>query len=274
MIDARRSPLARRPFSLCIITLNEAANLRRCIGSVTFADEVVVLDCGSTDGTAELARELGARVEVEPFRGHVQQKRRAVELARHDWVLCLDADEEVSAPLAAEIERALGEDGCSGYELPRKTHYLGRFIEHGGWWPEYRLRLFDRRRGGWTGHDPHDRVEVEGGVRQLRGPLHHFNYRDVRHHLDKVNSYTSIMAQGMRERGRRFSYAALLLRPPGRFLKMYVVRRGFLDGWRGFLIAAIGGFYVFLKYAKLWELTRVDPQIGQEGPPDPASDAG
>ena len=255
--------------SLCIITRNEEANLERCLRSASFADEIVVVDSESDDRTVDVARRLGARVVVEPFRGHVQQKARAVELASHRWVLCLDADEELSEALRREIERLHdSEPGpVAGYELPRKTHYLGAFIEHGGWWPEFRLRLFDRQAGGWTGHDPHDRVEVEGAVQRLQGPLYHYNYRDLRHHLDKVNSYTSIMAKGMLERGKRPSLAAALLRPPGRFLKMFVLKRGFLDGWRGFVVATIGAFYVFLKYAKLWELARQQQGGPERGHP-------
>jgi hypothetical protein len=197
-------------------------------------------------------------VFVEPFRGHVAQKSRAVELARHSWVLCLDADEEVSPELRASIERALSraDDGVAAFELARKTCYAGRFVLHGGWWPEWRVRLFDRARGRWTGTDPHDRVEVDGRVERLEGALHHYAYRDLEHHLAKANAYTSTMARGLLARGVRFSWLDLLMRPPARFLRMYLLRRGFRDGARGFLLASIGAFYVFLKYAKLWELTR------------------
>jgi len=248
----------RRPFSLCVIARDEESNLPRCLASASFADDVVVLDSGSTDRTVERAKAAGARVFVEPFRGHVAQKARAVELARHGWVLCLDADEEISPELRASIERALARpDGeVAAWELARKTCYAGRFIEHGGWWPEWRVRLFDRARGRWSGEDPHDRVEVEGRVGRLEGALHHFAYRDLDHHLAKVNAYTTTMARGLLARGVRFSWLDLLLRPPARFLRMYLLRRGFLDGARGLLLAAVGAFYVFLKYAKLWELTR------------------
>ncbi len=247
----------RPPLSLCIIARDEEANLPRCLASARLADDVVVLDSGSTDRTVEIARAAGARVFVEPFRGHVRQKARAVELARYDWVLCLDADEELSPELAASIERALqGADAaCGGFELARKTCYAGRFIEHGGWWPEWRLRLFDRRRGGWTGDDPHDRVELAAAsVGRLDGALHHYAYRDLAHHLEKVNRYTSTMAQGLVARGRPFRRCDLLFRPAARFLRMYVVRAGFRDGVRGFVLAVIGAFYVFAKYAKRWEL--------------------
>jgi glycosyltransferase involved in cell wall biosynthesis len=248
----------RRPFTLCVITRDEERNIARCLASGSFADDVVVLDSGSTDRTVELAKAAGARVFAEEWRGHVAQKARAVELAKHPWVLCLDADEEISPPLRAAIETALAapENGVAAYELARKTSYAGRFIEHSGWWPEWRVRLFDRARGRWTGEDPHDRVEVAGRVVKLEGALHHYAYRDLDHHLGKVNRYTTTMAHGLAERGVEFRWLDLVLRPPARFLRMYVLRRGFLDGGRGLILAAIGGFYVFLKYAKLWELTR------------------
>ncbi|MBL8841217.1 MAG: glycosyltransferase family 2 protein [Planctomycetes bacterium] len=250
------------PVSLCVITRDEEQRLARCLASAPFAADIVVLDSGSTDRTVALAQAAGARTFVEPFRGHVAQKARAVELARHDWVLCLDADEELSPELAAAVVRVLSapRDAVAGYELARKTCYAGRFIEHGGWWPEWRLRLFDRRRGGWTGRDPHDRVEVAGGpVARLDGALFHYAYRDLEHHLDKVNRYTTTMAAGLAEHGKRFRWSDLLFRPLARFVRMYLLRRGFLDGGRGFLLATIGAFYVFLKYAKLWERQRGTP---------------
>jgi glycosyltransferase involved in cell wall biosynthesis len=255
--------LARRPFSLCVIAFNEEQNLPRCLASAAFADDVVVLDSGSTDRTVELARARGARVFSEPFRGHVAQKNRAIELARHPWVLALDADEEVTPQLRAAIERALEGDAaaCAGYALARKTCYAGRFIEHGGWWPEWRVRLFDRARARWGGEDPHDRIVADGAIARLDGALHHYAYRDIAHHLEKVNRYTSTMAAGLAARGVKFGAGQLLLHPPAHFLKMYVVRRGFLDGWRGFVLATIGAFYTFLKYAKLWELQRATASV-------------
>jgi len=264
--------LARRPFSLCVIAHNEEQNLPRCLASAAFADDIVVLDSGSTDRTVELARSRGARVFVEPFRGHVGQKNRAIELAAHPWVLALDADEEVTPALRASIEAALGDERATvaGYALARKTSYAGRFIRHGGWWPEWRVRLFDRARARWGGEDPHDRIVAEGEVGRLDGALHHYAYRDLSHHLEKVNRYTSTMAAGMAKRGVRFGASHLLLHPPAHFLKMYVLRRGFLDGWRGFILATIGAFYTFLKYAKLWELQRKARPASRD--PRPASE--
>jgi glycosyltransferase involved in cell wall biosynthesis len=247
--------------SACIITKNEARHIAACIGSLSFADEVVVVDAESTDDTARIARELGARVISQPFLGHVRQKQLAVDAAANDWVFCIDADERVDAAQAGGIAAALAaqDDGIAGYEVARHVHYLGRPIDHGGWWPEWRLRLFDRRRGRWTGTDPHDRVEVDGRTRRLPGELLHFNYRDLAHHAEKINAYTSIMADRAVQAGRRFRWIDLLVRPPARFLRMYVLRGGFRDGARGFLLAWMASFYVFLKYAKLWEHANAPP---------------
>ena len=240
--------------SLCVITLNEADNIQRCLQSVPFAAEKIVLDSHSTDATVSLAEQHGAKVWIEDFRGHVQQKQRALELASQPWVLCLDADEELSPELSAEIQALLARGPeRDGYELPRKTNYLGQFIEHSGWWPEYRLRLFDRSKGHWAGANPHDHVELNGTRGRLRAPLYHYNYRSLSHHLETVNRYTTTMAAEKLAAGKRFRARDLIFRPPGRFLKMYVLRRGFLDGWRGLVLASIAAFYVFSKYAKMWE---------------------
>jgi len=248
----------RRPVSACIISRDEALHIADCIASVSFADEVVVVDSGSTDRTREIAHELGARVIEQEFLGHVLQKQLAVDSAAHDWVFCIDADERVDPALASEIEAALSSrDDVPGYEVARHTFYLGRFIDHGGWWPEWRLRLFDRRRGRWGGTDPHDHVELEGSSRRLGGEMTHFNYRDLSHHVTKIDAYSTIIAARRVEAGERASILKLLTRPPFRFLKMYVLKGGFRDGARGFIVAWMGAFYVFMKYAKLWERRHV-----------------
>ncbi|MFH2000842.1 MAG: glycosyltransferase family 2 protein [Planctomycetota bacterium] len=242
--------------SLCVITLNEADNLNDCLASAAWADERLVVDSGSTDSTLEIAGRHGCRILHQDFLGHVKQKEFAVRSAAHEWVLCLDADERLQEGAEQEIRAVLAAPACreeSGYFFPRHTFYLGGWINHGGWWPEYRLRLFNRDRGGWTGIDPHDRVEVQGGTRRLKSEIIHFNYRDLSHHMEKVNAYTSIMADRRFKAGKSASLVKMVFNPFGRFLRMYFLRRGFLDGRKGFVIAVIGAFYVFLKYAKLWE---------------------
>lgn len=248
----------RRKLSVCIIARDEAGNLPRCLDAVSFADEIVVVDSESTDATREIATARGCTVIVQPFLGHVKQKQFAIDRASHDWVLCVDADEVVDDALRASVLAALADaKPAAGYEVNRHTFHLGAFIDHGGWFPEWRLRLFDRRRGGWRGIDPHDRVEVEGEVRRLAGELRHYAYRDLSHHLAKIDSYTSIIAREKDEAGKRPRWSDFVLRPPARFLRMYVLRGGFRDGVRGLILAGVGACYVFLKYAKLWELQNV-----------------
>jgi glycosyltransferase involved in cell wall biosynthesis len=245
------------PVSCCIITYNEEDDLEDCLKSVSWADEIVVVDSHSTDGTVEIARRYTDRVIDHDFEGHVQQKNYAIDQAKNEWVLCVDADERVTDELKEEILEVTKDPGeLSGASMPRLTWYLGRFVRRGGWYPDRKLRLFRRDRGRWTGRNPHDRVEVEGPVRALRGDLLHYSYRDIADHLSTVNSFTTIMAEAMMEEGWKSRLIDLVFRGPFKFLKMYVLKGGFLDGKAGLVIAAISSYYVFLKYAKLWELER------------------
>ncbi|MHC4820617.1 MAG: glycosyltransferase family 2 protein [Planctomycetota bacterium] len=250
--------MARRPLSVCIITLNEEENLPACLESVSWADEVVVVDSHSTDGTRELAEKAGARVIEHDFEGHIQQKNHAVEQATHDWVLCLDADERTTPELAKSIQAALesgdGDGGPAAYSFPRRTWHLGRWIRHGGWYPDRKIRLFDRRRGEWGGRNPHDHVKVQGDVERLSGDLLHYSYRDLSAHLKQIDFFTTIAARDKHERGERFRLHRLVLRPVGKFLRMYLLKSGWMDGAAGFILAVTGAYYVFLKYAKLREL--------------------
>lgn len=256
----------RVPLSVCIITLNERDNLPRCLASVAgLATQIVVVDSHSSDGTQQVARDAGALVIERDFRGHVDQKSFALAQAGEDWVLCLDADEWLDDSLRVEVQRvidgAVGESAF-GYELNRRTEYLGAWIDHCGWSPEWRLRLVRRGSAGWTGADPHDHLEVRGRTARLPGRLCHRPYRNIGEHVAKVNRYTETMAESRHAAGERCSLAKLVLRPVGRFWRMYALQAGFLDGWRGLLVCAMGAFYVFLKYAKLRGLT----QRGAEPP--------
>jgi len=248
----------RIPVSACIVAMNEEDRLGACLDSLDWCDELVVVDSHSSDQTRELAAARGARVIERDWPGHVAQKEFAVRAARHDWVFCIDADERVSPELRAAIEseRARGFAGAGGYEVSRVSSYLGRWIRHGTWYPDWKLRLFDRRVGGWAGRDPHDHAQVSGVVRRLGGELRHDPYRSLDEHLRTIDRYTSIMAEEMRGEGRRARFRDVILRPPARFLVFYVLRRGFLDGWRGLLLAYLAAHYVRLKYAKLWVAAR------------------
>jgi len=244
--------------SACIIAKDEADGIADCVKSVSFCDEVLVLDSGSRDGTPSIARGAGAKVVETDWPGWVAQKQRAVTMAEHDWVLSLDADERVDARLREAIERlrAGAEPSAAAFEMTRHVHYLGRWIDHGGWYPEWRVRLFDRRRAKWGGIDPHDRVETPGPVVRLpEGEIHHFTYRSIAEHLRQIDRLTTDAAREKVAAGKRGSLLGMCLRPPARFLKMYVLRGGFLDGRAGFVLAVLGSYYVFLKYAKVWELS-------------------
>lgn len=243
----------RAPLSACIIAMDEEERIGACLESLAFCDEVVVVDSHSSDRTRELAAARGARVIERDWPGHVAQKEYAIRAAAHEWVLCVDADEQLSPELRAQIVRLQerGFEGAQGWRFPRCSEYLGRWIRHGTWYPDRQLRLFDRRRGRWGGRDPHDRVELDGRVGELSGELLHRPYRTLAEHLETIESYTSLMARGMWERGERASALDLLTHPLARVLRFYVLKRGFLDGWRGLLLALLAGWYVFLKYAKL-----------------------
>ncbi len=246
--------------SVCIITLNEEENLPRCLNSVEgVATQIVIVDSLSTDRTEEIAQEAGAEFHKQEFQGHVLQKQTALEKASEDWVLCLDADEWLDEDLKEAVSRIVsGEEGDSadGYEVNRRVSYLGSWIDHSGWSPQWRLRLIRRGKGHWAGTDPHDRLEAEGTTKRLKGRLCHQPYKSLSDHLGKVNRYTDIMVAEWREKGEGASLFRLLTRPPARFLRMYLLRLGFLDGWRGLVLAVMGSFYVFLKYAKRFAVGR------------------
>jgi glycosyltransferase involved in cell wall biosynthesis len=251
--------MARVPVSVCIITKDEERNLPECLASVAWADEILVVDSGSTDRTREIAVAAGARVVLREFPGHIEQKNFAVGQAKHDWVLGIDADERLTPALSASVQRALGAtDGKAGFECARLTFHCGHPIRHGGWYPDRKLRLFDRRRGTWGGRNPHDHVQVDGPVGRLEGDLLHHSYRSLSQHLAQIDFFTTIVAREKHGRGVRGSLLRMALHPPWKFLRMFVLKGGFLDGTQGFVVAVLGAYYVFLKYAKLRELERAD----------------
>ncbi|MDQ6620042.1 MAG: glycosyltransferase family 2 protein [Pseudomonadota bacterium] len=247
------------PFTVCVITRDAASELASCIGSVPFADEVLVVDSGSRDDTVEVARALGARVIERDWAGFGAQKNFAVASARNDWVLCLDADERLSPELALEIRSTLATDavaGRAGYTMARRNRFLGKWLRHGEGYPDWSLRLFDRRIGRWSDDVVHEHVIVDGRVERLRGDLLHASAESLERYLDKQNRYTSLQAQALYAAGEPARASRMLLSPLLRFFRLYVVRLGFLDGIAGLVHIVVGCCNSFLKYAKLRELHR------------------
>jgi glycosyltransferase involved in cell wall biosynthesis len=244
------------PLSVVLITQNAAAQLPDCLASVAFADEVVVVDSDSSDGTAEVAARYGARVVTKEWLGFGRQKQFAVEQAAHDWVLCLDADERVSPELAASLVRVLDAPAAPVYRMARRNRFLGRWLRHGEGYPDWSTRLFDRRQARWSDDAVHEKVLYAVTPGTLAGDLLHESAESLGRYLDKQNRYSTLAAQELHQRGRSAGLAELALSPLVRFVKFYFLRLGCLDGLPGLVHISIGCMTSFLKYAKLIELTR------------------
>jgi len=231
--------------------------LRACLESVSFADEIVVIDAESTDKTVSLAREFTDKVWTRPWPGFAVQKNFALEQATGDWVLSLDADERVTPELAARIRSVLQADGpAAGYLIPRRNIFWGAWVRHGGLYPDHQLRLFRRGAGRFVENAVHESVQVEGAVLRVPEAMLHQSYRDLEDFVRRSNRYSTLAAADWLRRGRRVSVPGLIMKPLGRFLSMYIVQGGFLDGWRGLVLAILYAEYVFLRMAKAWEAQR------------------
>jgi glycosyltransferase involved in cell wall biosynthesis len=249
------------PLSLCVITRNAAGQLADCIASASFVGEVVVVDSGSTDDTVEIARRCGARVIVQSWLGFGPQKNFAVAQATHDWVLCLDADERVTPELGAAIRNTLAAPpAAAAFAVARRNRFLGRWLRHGEGYPDWVVRLFDRRRARWTDDVVHETVRADGAVARIEGDLLHASAESLDAYLAKQNRYTTLQAEAMHMRGERAGLVRLVISPLARFVRYYVVRLGFLDGVAGLVHIAIGCFASFMKYAKLRALSAAGPQ--------------
>ncbi len=240
--------------SVCIIAHNAASQIGACLDSVGFADEVLVVDSGSEDATRDLATARGCRVIEQAWMGFGKQKQFAVAAARHDWVLCLDVDERVTDGLQASIRAALATGTLHAYCMPRRNRFFGRWLAHGEGYPDWSLRLFHRQFADWSNDAVHEAVITTKAVGRLTGDLLHDSADDVATYLQKQNRYSSLHAEALYAQGLRAGYARLVLSPLVRFIKFYILRRGFLDGGPGFAHVAIGCFAAFTKYAKLIEL--------------------
>ena len=240
--------------SIAVIAKNEVDRIGHLIKSVDFADEVVVVDSGSSDGTQNLCRRMGARVIFNEWPGHVAQKQFAMESTKNEWILSLDADELVSEGLIQEILKAVKnvDSKVAGFSMPRLSKYLGRWIKHGGWYPDRKVRLVRRGRGVWKGVNPHDKLSIDGKVVGLKNPIFHYVYRGIEDHVTTINRFSDVYAQERTPAGSGFVLAGVG-HAVIKFLECYVWKFGILDGVPGLIIAMNSSWYVFLKHAKRWE---------------------
>jgi len=242
------------PITVAIIALNASTQIGECLASVGFADEVLVVDSGSSDATVEIARRHGARVETRQWLGFGRQKQYAVSIAKHDWVLCLDVDERVTERLAASVRAAFAGSRYHAYRLARRNRFLGRWLAHGEGYPDWTVRLFHRAHASWSNDEVHEAVLTTAEVGRLDGDLLHDSAQDIASYMAKQNRYTSLHAESLYRQGVRASYWRLFTSPLARFVKFYFMRLGFLDGGPGFAHIVIGCNNSFHKYLKLIEL--------------------
>jgi glycosyltransferase involved in cell wall biosynthesis len=244
--------------TVTVITHNEGPHIVEALQSVAWADEIVVVDSRSSDDTVERARPYATRVDVHDWTGYGTQKNHAAALASHDWILSIDADERVTPALAEEIRSLLqGGPAATGYKISRVSNYLGQWIRSTDWYPDYHVRLYDRRAARWSEHTVHESIDCPGRVERLRGELLHYPYRNVSEHLAKIDRYTTLVAEQWSAEGRRSSAWQAVVYPRLAFLRNYLLRGGFRDGQTGLLVSQLNSYYVFLKYVKLFEMQRV-----------------
>jgi glycosyltransferase involved in cell wall biosynthesis len=249
-----------QPISATLITYNEELNIAEALQSVSWADEIIVVDSGSSDATLDICRRFTDKIFHRNWTGYVDQKNCAVEKARNEWIISLDADERVSPELQAEIQD-LARSGfrTPGYRIPRTVFFMGRWIRHGDWYPDYQLRLFERRHGKWEGGRVHESVRTTEKPEFLKGEIYHYTYRSMSEYLQRLETYSTLAALDYEERGKKAAPLGLLSNPIAAFVRAYVLKRGFMDGTPGFVAAVMGAVSVFFKYAKLYELQRKSP---------------
>ena len=253
--------------TVTVITHNESRNIGPALESVSWADEIIVVDANSTDDTVDIAKRYATRIEVRPWSGYSDQKNYAAGLASHDWILSLDADERVTPPLAREIRDLLNQGPQrKGYRVSRVTFYLGRWLHSTDWYPDYQLRLYDRRFGSWNPRRVHESFELRNErPGRLQHHLEHFAYRDVSDHVTSIDHYTTLAAEQWMTEGRRTNVLEIAVHPPVAFLRNYILRLGIRDGAAGFLVSALNSYYVFMKLVKLWEMQNRYSRGAREG---------
>lgn len=247
--------------SAVIITRDEERNIRECLESIKWVDEIVVVDSESADRTVDICREYTGKVFVEEWKGFGRQKNAAIERTENEWILNIDADERVVPGLKGEIKRFLeDETDFDGFYIPRKSFFLGKWIKHCGWYPDYNLRLFKKGKGRFNERGVHESARLDGKIGYLKNPLEHYTYDSISDFLERMDRYSTLSAREMFKDGRRAGFFDILFRPELTFLKMYFMKMGFLEGYRGAILSALYSAYTLSKYAKLWEMSERQTQ--------------
>jgi len=242
------------PVSVVLVTKNEEKNIREALQSIGDVSEIIVVDDFSTDKTVEISREFTKKVFQIEWKGYAAQKQKAIDLAEGPWVFLLDADERFTKPLFEEVKRIVAQQGeYEGFFVPRKNFFLGKWIRHGGWWPDYTLRLFRKEIAHVEARKVHEKVVVSGKAGFLENPLEHFTYRTISDYLKKMEIYSTLAAEELKNKGTKSGIMTMCIHAAFTFVKMYLFRLGFLDGIHGFVLAVLYSYYTFLKYLKLWE---------------------
>jgi glycosyltransferase involved in cell wall biosynthesis len=238
-----------------IVCYNEEENIERCLKSITWADEIVVVDSFSTDNTLDICKKYTDKIHKRKWPGYIQQNEFAISLAQNEWVFAIDSDEAVTDELRDEIFARLSadEDKYAGYYVKRHTFYLGKWINHGGWYPDYKLRLFKKDKVYIGGENPHHKYFVDGTSAKLKGEIIHYTYKSISHQLKVIDIFSDVASDEMLKKNVSFALPKMLVKPPVKFLETYIYKLGILDGLPGFIISALTSYYSFIKFAKLWE---------------------
>lgn len=249
--------------SVIIITRNEERNITECLQSVSWSNDIVLVDSESSDRTVEIAKKMTAKIYVRQWEGYAQSKNFALQHVVNDWVLWIDADERVPHELAEEIQRIVQEhqSPTAAYEVARRAYFIGKWIRHCGWYPGYVVRLFKKSQASFAESRVHEHLDVKGSVGRLQNDLLHYTDENLYHYFSKFNRYTTLAAEDLIQRGKKYSLYDILVRPPFLFFKMYIVKRGFLDGMHGLILSLASSSYVFCKYVKLWDINRVNGSV-------------
>jgi glycosyltransferase involved in cell wall biosynthesis len=252
--------MKKSPFSVAIVCMNEEDRIGQCLKSVSFANEIIVVDSGSTDNTLDIVKKHTDKIFSREWKGWKDQKSWAANQCSNQWVLTLDADEVVSDELAGEIQKVVFDDNnkYAGFTIPRKTYYQGKWIRHCGWYPDRKLRFYKKDLAKFAGTDPHEEIEVEGTVAEFKGDLIHYTYRNLEHQAKQMINYGMVNAKAKSESGAGSSWFDMAFRPAFAFFKTYVLQLGFLDGVPGLIISFMNAHYTLIKYARLWELGKKD----------------